>query len=350
LLRRFVAGSCAAVVFVAGGVLTPALAAHPHQSVSFNAAGSSFAAPFFTKAFEAYQAQKGVAVNYQAIGSGAGIRALIAKTVDFAASDVPMNPTTELVQAEAAGGPVVQIPGTLGGVSIAFNLPSVKTGALHLTGPVLADIYLGRIKTWDDKAIKKLNKKVNLPSQQIIVVHRSDSSGTSYIFTDYLARVSDTWRGVVGVGKLPNWPTGIGGPQNPGVAQLVQSTPYTIGYVELAYVLQNHMKQAALLNRLGQYLTPSLTTIAADAAQFPKLDPTRNFSIVNGKGKQSYPICGYTWVIVYKKFPDSSKSKALKGLLNWLITTGQKYAKSIQYVPLPANIQKFDTIQLKTVK
>jgi phosphate transport system substrate-binding protein len=327
----------------------PARATPAGAATSFNAAGSTFAQPFFTKAFDSYQKRFGVSVNYQGIGSGGGIKALTAKTVDFAASDVPMSPTSELPAAEKAGGPVVQVPVTLGGVSIAYNLSGVKSGQLHLTGNVLAQIYMGIIRKWSDKRIKSLNRTVNLPNADIIVVHRSDGSGTSYIFTDYLSRVSDTWRGTVGVGKQPNWPVGVGGSGNPGVASLVQSTPNAIGYVELAYVLQNHMKQAAIQNRSGQYLTPSLKTIAADAAQFKKIDATANFSIVNGKGKTSYPICGYTWIMLFKHQDDATKGKALKKLLNWLVTTGQKYAKAIDYVPLPSNVQKLATTQLKTV-
>ncbi|HLJ68808.1 MAG TPA: phosphate ABC transporter substrate-binding protein PstS [Chloroflexota bacterium] len=348
MLKPVVSFLCGASALVLTA-LTPVQASSPRASTSFNAAGSTFAQPFLQKAFAAYQSKYGVSVNYQGIGSGGGIKALTAKTVDFAVSDVPMNPTTELPAAEKAGGTVEQIPVTLGGVAIAYNLSGVKSGQLHLTGAVLAQIYLGTIKKWNDKQIKALNKRVKLPNQAIVVVHRSDGSGTSYIFTDYLSRVSDQWRGVVGVNKLPNWPTGVGGPGNPGVAQLVQSTPGAIGYVELAYVLQNHMKYAMVENRSHVYLQPSLRTVAADAAQFKKVSAT-SFSIVNGPGKDSYPICGYSWLMVFKdQTADSAKGKALVKLLNWTVTTGQKYAAKISYVPLPSNVQKVGASAIKKI-
>lgn len=348
LFKQLIGPVCGAAV-LASVAFTPAIASPQRDSTSFNAAGSTFAQPFLTKAFEAYQNKYGVSVNYQGIGSGGGIKALTAKTVDFAASDVPMNPTSELPAAEKAGGPVVQIPGTLGGVSVAYNLSGVKSGKLRLTGPVLAQIYLGIIKTWNDKRIKALNKGVKLPSADIVVVHRSDGSGTSYIFTDYLAQVSAQWRGGPGVGKLPAWPAGVGGTGNPGVAQLVQSTPNAIGYVELAYVLQNHMTQAAIQNRSRQWVTPTLKSISSAAAQLKHVSAT-DFSIVNAKGKNSYPIAGYTWIMLFKQQSDAAKGKALVKLLDWTVTTGQKYAKSIDYVPLPKVIQQADLKQLKGVR
>jgi phosphate transport system substrate-binding protein len=321
--------------------------AAPARAVSLTGAGSTFDGPFFTKAFEAYKSKTGTEVNYQLIGSGGGIKAFTAKTVDFGATDVPLNPTSELPAAVAAGGPVLQIPITIGGVSVAYNIPGVKTG-LHLTGPILAQIYLGTIKTWNDKSIKALNKGVKLPSANITVVHRSDSSGTSYAFTDYLAQVSAQWRGIVGVGKLPNWPTGVGGTGNPGVAALVQQTPNTIGYVELAFVLQNHMKQAALLNRTKQFETPSVKTVAAAAAHLPHVSAT-DFSIVNAPGKNAYPISTYSWVLLFQHPADTSKGTALKNLFLWTATTGQKYAAALDYVTLPKNIQKLATSLLKKV-
>jgi phosphate transport system substrate-binding protein len=348
LFRRCITLSGAAVV-LAGAVLAPA-GRSTDAAIQFQAAGSTFAQPFLTAAFAAYAKKYPVTVNYQGIGSGGGIKALTAKTVDFAASDVPMNPTSELPLAEKAGGPVLQLPITLGGVAIAYNLAGVKNEKLHLTGQVLAQIYLGIITRWNDKRIKALNKGVNLPDAAIVVVHRSDGSGTSYIFTDYLATVSAQWRGGPGVGKLPNWPVGVGGNGNPGVAQLVQSTPNAIGYVELAYVLQNHMKEALIQNRAHAWLAPSLKTIAADAARHPKVSAT-DFSIVNEAGKSSYPICGYTWIMLFKnQTADATKGKALVKLLNWTATSGQSYARKIDYVPLPKNVRKLATTQLKTVK
>ena len=346
-MRKLIA--CLSVIAVLGSTaITSAIAAPARDSLTLVGAGSTFDAPFFTQAFDSYHTKYGTTVNYQAIGSGGGIKAFTTKTVDFGASDVPMNPVTELPFAVSSGGPVLQVPITIGGVSVAYNIPGVKTG-LHLTGAVLAQIFLGTVKMWNDKAIKSLNPKVKLPASQITVVHRSDSSGTSYIFTDYLAQVSAQWRGGVGVGKLPNWPAGVGGSGNPGVAQLVQSTPDSIGYVELAYVLQNHMKQAALENKKKQWEVPNLKTVAAAAAALPHVTAT-DFSIVNAPGKLAYPIAGYSWVLLYQHPSDATKGKDLAKLFTWTATTGQKFAKALDYVPLPANIQKLDVTTLKKIK
>jgi len=346
LIKRFVIALTLCAVG-ATTYLSPALAARPAASVELVGAGSTFDLPFFTKAFQVYCNRNQVCVNYQAIGSGAGIEQFTAKTVDFGASDVPMNPATELPAARKAGGPVLQIPIALGGVAIAYNIPGVKRG-LHLTGSVIANIYLGITKYWDARPIKKLNPKIKLPHLKIVPAYRSDASGTSYIFTSYLADVSNPWQGNVGVGKLPAWPAGVGGKGNPGVAAIVQQTPGAIGYVELAYVLQNKMKDAMLQNRAGQWQFPTQLTVAAAAAQFKHVTPT-SFSIVDAKGKKSYPICGYSWVLMFKHQTDATKGKALKKLMQWMVSTGQKYAGTLDYVPLPANIQKLAQSYLKTV-
>jgi phosphate transport system substrate-binding protein len=330
--------------------LTPAIAAPSRASVSLTGAGSSFDFPLFSKAFEEYQkTHSGVTINYQPIGSGAGIQQFTAKTIDFGATDVPMDPSSELPAAVKAGGAVQQIPITLGGVAMSYNLPGIHTGVIHLTGPVIADIFGGLITKWNDKAIKKLNPKVNLPDMQITVVHRSDGSGTSYIFTDYLSKVSDFWRGKVGVGKLPNWPVGVGGKGNLGVATLVQQTPGALGYVELAYVLQNKMKMATIQNKSRVWLLPSLNTVAAAASNNKSVTP-RQFSITNAGGKNSYPIAGYSWVLLYKNQTDSTKGKALVKLFNWMLTTGQKYASGLDYVPLPKPAVKLGQSYVKAIK
>jgi len=341
--RRFVTSIAAAAV--AGSALfTPALAARPHTATSLSGAGSTFVYPFFSKAFDVYKNQKGVSVNYQSIGSGGGIAQFQAKTVDFGASDVPMNPT-ELAK---AGAPVVQIPDALGGESIVYNLPGVKTG-LHLSPDIVAGMFIGTVTKWNDKSIKKLNPKVNLPDLQITAAHRSDGSGTTYIFTDYLSNVSDQWRGQVGTGKSVAFPGGVGGKGNEGVAAAVQQVPGTVGYVELAYAVQNHMKQAMLENRSHKFVADSITTVRAAAATRSSLSAT-HFSIVNASGAKSYPICGYSWAMVYKHQSDTAKGKALVKLLEWVTTTGQKYAQALDYVPLPKNIQKVAATSLKTVK
>jgi phosphate transport system substrate-binding protein len=347
LIRRLIGPLCVASM-AAAGVLTPAHAARPHAGVSLTGAGSTFDLPFFTKAFEVYSGKHAVQVNYQGIGSGAGIQQFIAKTVDFGATDVPMDPTSDLPSAVKAGGPVQQVPVALGGVSVAYNVPGVKTG-LHLSASVLSDIFLGLVTKWNDSSIKKLNPKVKLPSMQVVVTHRSDGSGTSYIFTDYLSKVSDTWRGKVGVNKTPNWPVGVGAKGNDGVAGIIQQTPGSIGYVELAYVLQNHMKEAMLENTKHQFELPNLTTVAAAAASFPHVT-ARNFSIVNGKAKTAYPIAGYSWVLLYKNQTDKTKGKALSTLMTWLVGSGQTYAKKLDYVPLPKVVVQLALTQIKAVK
>lgn len=338
-----------ALAVFAGAALTPATSPTAHAAVSLTGAGSTFDFPFFDKAFKAYQSKTGVSVNYQPVGSGAGIQNFTQKLVDFGASDVPMSPTKELPAAVKAGGAVEQIPIALGGVSVAYNIPGVKTG-LHLDGGTLSKIFLGTVTKWNDVTIRKLNKGVKLPSTAITVVHRSDSSGTSYAFTDYLSKVSDSWRGQVGVSKTPPWPTGVGGQGNLGVAQLVQQTSGAIGYVELAYVLQNHMKEAAIQNKAKQFQLPNLKTVAADAASFKSVS-AESFSITNGGGKNSYPIATYSWLLLFRHQSDSAKGKALVKLFNWLATTAQtKYAKSLDYVPLPKNAQKTGLAALKLVK
>lgn len=350
-LRHRLAVSLGLILLAGSAVLAPAFLAPArpaHAAVALTGAGSSFDYPFFSKAFSVYQSKYGVAINYQPIGSGAGIQQFTAKTVDFGATDVPMNPTSELPAAVKAGGPVLQIPITLGGVSISYNIPGVKTG-MHLSGSVLAQIYLGTITSWDDKRIKALNKGANLPSMPIIVAHRSDGSGTSYIFTDYLSKVSDQWRGLVGTGKLPNWPVGVGGKGNLGVAQIVQQQPGAIGYVELAYVVQNHMKQAMVQNAAHQYVLPTQKSIAAAAAAFPKVSPER-FSIVDAKGKASYPIAGYSWVLLFQHPADATKGQALTKVMKWMLGSGQTYAKQLDYVALPKAVSTLGLSDLKKVK
>jgi len=332
---------------MSAAVFVPAGAAPSHAGITLTGAGSTFDQPLFTKAFSEYSKAHSVTVNYQGIGSGAGIQQFTARTVDFGATDVPMDPTSELPAAVKAGGAVQQIPITLGGVSIAYNLPGVKTG-LHLTGPVIADIFLGRVTKGKDVQVRKLNPKVKLAAMQITVAHRSDGSGTSYAFTDYLSLVSGTWRGKVGTNKLPSWPVGVGAKGTAGVAGIVQQTPGAIGYAELSYVLQNHMTQAAVENRSNAFITPSISSVSADAAAFPKVS-AHDFSIVNGKGAKSYPISTYSWVLLFKNQPDKSKGKALTSLMQWMVTTGQKYSRGLDYVPLPRKIQQVGVGLIKQI-
>lgn len=312
---------------------------------TLNGAGSTFVQPFFTRAFFVYhKANPKVTVNYASIGSGGGIAQFQANTVNFGASDVPM---TQSELAAVKGGAVLQIPDTLGGEAISYNVPGVKSG-LHLTPAVLADIYMGKVKNWNDPAIKNLNKNVNLPDQAITVVHRSDGSGTTYIFTDYLSNVSPNWKSSVGTGKSVNWPVGVGGKGNEGVAGSVKQIPGAIGYVEQAYALQNNFTSAQIQNKAGKWVDPSLSNVQTAAAQKPNVTPT-DFSIVNQGGANSYPISGYSWLLVYQKQPNAQTAEALAKTLNWLVHSGQDQAKAIQYVPLPANVQQQARTQIAKI-
>ena len=315
-------------------------------SGSLTGAGATFPGPFYTKAFADYTAKyPQVTINYQAVGSGAGIKQFQAKTVDFGASDVPMGSA----DITTAGGPdtLTQIPTTLGVIAIAFNVSGVDK--LNLDGPTLANIYLGHIKNWNDKAITALNTGSTLPNKAITVVHRADSSGTSYHFTDYLAKVSDEWKSSVGVAKAVKWPTGIGGQQNQGVAQAVQSTDGAIGYVELAYVVQTGMKQAAIKNANGKFVQASVAGATAAAGTNSSVSPT-NFSITNAACDACYPIAGFSWVILYTSYSDATKGKAVVYLFKWLVTSGQSDGSDLQYAPLPSAVQQLALTNLKLIK
>jgi phosphate transport system substrate-binding protein len=317
---------------VAASMMLPAAA-----GTQLTGAGSSFDFPFFSKAFYVYnQKNPDVTINYQSIGSGGGIQQFTAKNVDFGATDVPMN-AEELAR---AGQAVLQVPVALGGAAIAYNLPGVSA-TVKLSRQVLADIYLGKVQKWNDPAIAKLNMGVSLPDMPVVVVHRSDGSGTSYIFTDFLSHVSADWKSKVGTGKSVQWPapSSVGAKGNEGVAGQISSTPGAIGYVELAYVIETHMTAATLQNKAGKWVACTPEAVAAAAASKPEVSAT-NFSIVDASGAQSYPISGYSWVVVYKKPADATRGKALYDVLTWLVgTQGQSNAKSVDYVPLPANVQ-----------
>ena len=257
-------------------------------------------------------------IGYSAVGSSAGIAAISAGQVDFGASDVPM---TASEQAATKGGPITQIPVALGGEGIAYNLSLPAGARLHLTGPVLADIFLGQITHWNDPALTALNPGITLPNARITVVHRSDGSGTTYIFSNYLSAISPAWAAKVGTGKTLRWPAGQGAEGNDGVATAVDRTPYSIGYLEQAYSQGLTLPLAALRNQAGNYVTPSAQTVAADAAQKPAITPT-DFSIVNQPGATSYPISGYSWALVYTHQGDQARGQALVAMLDWLSHDG----------------------------
>ncbi len=317
-------------------------------SGALTGAGSSFDNPLFSKAFFDYtQQHPSVTVNYQPIGSGGGIKAFIAKTVDFGATDVPMGSA----DITSAGGDsaLTQIPVTLGVVAIAFNVKGVTS--LNLDPGTLAGIYLGTIKTWNDPKIAALNSGVTLPSTKITSVHRADSSGTTYIFTDYLSKVSPDWKSAVGTSKAPPWPTGvgIGAQQTQGVAQAITSTDGAVGYVELAYAVQTNMHSASLKNANGKSVLPTVAGATAAASQNTSISAT-NFSIVNEPGDDTYPIAGFSWVILRTDYSDASKGKAVVYLFKWLVSDGQSEGASLQYAPLPSSVQQLALANLKLVK
>lgn len=300
-------------------------------AVSLNGAGATFPYPLYSKWFDAYAKQTGIKINYQSIGSGGGIQQLKARTVDFGASDAPLS-DAEMREMPA---PVVHIPTVAGAVAVVYNVPGARAG-LRLDGPVLADIYLGRIRRWDDKRIAALNPGIRLPGRVIAVVHRSDGSGTTYIFTHYLAAVSPTWRANPGAAKSVNWPAGIGAKGNEGVAGIVQHVPGAIGYVELAYAMQTHLPMAALKNRAGRFVLPGVQSAAAAAAGgVAAMRRDVRVSVVNSPGANAYPITGFTYILAYRHQANTPKGRALVGFLRWAMHEGQRYPASLFYVPLP---------------
>jgi phosphate transport system substrate-binding protein len=311
-------------------------------SAQLTGAGSTFDAPFFDLAFSAYQqANIYVGISYDAVGSSAGITQYVAGDVNFGATDVPAN-SSDLA---GASGRTLEVPVDLGAVAIAYNLPHLGKTPLRLTGPVLAQIFLGIITRWNDAAIAALNPGVNLPDAHITVVHRSDGSGTSYIFTNYLSDVSSAWAAMVGTGRSLDWPTGVGGDGNPGVLTAIEQTPDSIGYVERSYSTGTSLGVAAIANRAGHFTTPTPAAIKADAAGKPTISVS-DFSIVNEPGAAAYPICGYSWVLIAASQPSQPSGQALVSLLGWLTHAGQAYAADLGYVPLPPAVQQLATTTL----
>jgi len=312
-------------------------------------AGATFPYPLYSKWFDAYSSKTGVKINYQSIGSGGGIRQLSEQTVDFGGTDAPMS-DAEL--AKAKGGAVLHIPTALGAVAVIYNIAEV-TQPLKLTGDVLAAIYQGQISKWGDARIASLNPGVKLPATDILVVHRSDGSGTSYVFTDYLANISSAWAANPGKGKEVQWPVGLGAKGNDGVAGQVKQTPGAIGYVELAYANQNKLSAAMLKNAAGEYVAPAIASVTAAAAgASAKLPSTTDYrvSIVNASGTGVYPISSFTWIILYQKQPDPVKGKTLVDFLRWALSDGQAMEAPLDYAPLPDAMRSALMAKLDTVK
>ncbi|MDO8671135.1 MAG: phosphate ABC transporter substrate-binding protein PstS [Dehalococcoidia bacterium] len=324
----------------------PAPTGTPSQTRLINGAGATFPYPLYSKLFDEYtKVVPWVRINYQSVGSGAGIQQISQQTVDFGASDAPLTDD----QLKAAPAALVHIPMTMGPVVIIYNLQGVSTG-LKLTSDVVAGIFLGTITKWNDAKITSQNPGVSLPDQVVTSVHRSDGSGTSAIFTDYLSAIDATWKSTIGKGTSVNWPGGLGAKGNEGVAGQVQQLPGSVGYVELAYAAQNKMPFASIKNKDGNFVAPSLeATTAAAAGSVSTMPDDMRVSIVNASGKDAYPISGYTYIILYQAQTDQAKGKAVVDFLWWATHDGQKFGNALLYSTLPAEVVKKVEAKLKTI-
>ncbi len=318
-------------------------------SIDLNGAGATFPYPIYSRWFSEYAAKTGVKINYQSIGSGGGIKQLSENTVDFGASDGPMSDDE---MSKAKGGKVLHFPTVLGAGVIIYNLAELQQ-PLRLTGEIIADIFLARITRWNDARIAAVNSGVSLPAKDILVVHRTDGSGTTYIFTDFLSSVSPAWRDGPGKGKDVKWRVGLGGKGNEGVAGTVKQTPGAIGYVELAYAKQNRLPTAFVRNASGAFVEPSTASITAAAeGAAAKMGPESDYrvSIVNAPGAATYPISSFTWLLVYESQRDATKGKKLVDFMKWMYIEGQGEAASLDYAPLPAAMATALTKRLTSIQ
>ena len=318
------------------------------QAKSLEGAGGTFILPLATKWIDEYYKETGVKVNYSGIGSGGGIKAITDGTVNFGESDAIMT-ADQINAAEAAGGPIIHIPLTSGAVAVCYNLPGIASGTLKLSPDVLANIYLGNITKWNDPAITAINPGVNLPGTDIVVVHRSDGSGTTFIFTNYLSKVSPDWETQVGNATSVNWPGDIGGEGNAGVAGQVKQVPGAIGYVELAYAIQNNLPWMLLKNASGAYIAPSIeaTTAAAEGVTLPD---DMKIMITNSTNPDAYPIAGFTWVLAYVNQTNQATGLALVNVLWWAIHDGQQYDAALNYAPLSSDAVAKAEALIKQIK
>ena len=329
-----------------GAVLALPAATGLAQTVQINGAGATFPYPIYSKWFSEYnKIHPEVEINYQSIGSGGGIRQLSNQTVFFGATDGPMTPDQQF----AAPGPILHLPTVLGAVVPIYNIAGVDT-QLKFTGKVLADIIMGKVARWNDAAIASLNPGIKLPAADITVAHRSDGSGTTYIFVDYLAKVSPDFKKTVGVATSVNWPVGVGGKGNEGVAGLVKQTPGSIGYVELVYAKQNKIDYGSVQNLGGEFVSASLESVTAAAAVAAKAMP-KDFrvSITNAPGAGVYPISSFTWILLYESPGDKKRSKIMVDFMKWALTEGQKYATNLGYAPLPQEVIALEMDSLKRI-
>jgi len=326
-------------------MLCIALALPAVAQTTLNGAGATFPYPMYSKWFSEYHnLHSDVQINYQSIGSGGGIRQVLAGTVDFGASDGPMT-DEQLSQAKTK---ILHIPTVMGAVVPAYNIPGI-TGEIKFTPDALAGIFLGKITSWNDKAITSANPGINFPNQSIIVVHRSDGSGTTFIFTDYLSKVSSEWQNGPGKGTSVKWPVGLGGKGNEGVAGQIRQLQGSIGYVELIYAVQNKIPYGIVRNASGAYIKASLESVTAAAASAPKMPADFRVSITNAPGKDAYPISSFTWLLIPVQSKDPAKGKILNDLLNWIMDNGQKMASQLTYAPLPDSVVAKVKVAIKQV-
>ncbi len=304
------------------------------SQIKLNGAGATFPYPLYSKWFSEFRkARSDVQINYQSIGSGGGIRQVLEGTVDFGATDGPMT-DEQLRQAKVT---ILHLPTVLGAVVPAYNIPGV-TGAIRFTPQALAGIFLGKIKNWRDKAISNANPGFTLPHQQIAVVHRSDGSGTTFVFTDYLSKTSPEWKSKVGAGTSVNWPVGLGGKGNEGVAGLIRQMPGSLGYIELIYAEQNKIAYGSVQNAAGEFVKASLESTTAAAASVRDMPADFRVSITNPSGRDAYPIASFTWLLIPSRLSDPAKAQAIRDFLNWMLSEGQRIAPQLSYAPLPKEV------------
>lgn len=317
------------------------------NAVLVNAAGATFPYPIYSKWFDEYHnMHPDIQINYQSVGSGAGIRQLLAGTVDFGATDGPMT-DEQLAQSKT---PILHFPTVLGAVVPTYNIPGV-TATLKFTPEALAGIYLSKITKWNDPALAGVNSGANLPDQGIVVVHRSDGSGTTYIWTDFLSKVSEEWKTKVGKNTSVNWPLGLGGKGNEGVSGLVKQTPFSIGYVELIYAVNNHLGYGEVKNADGEFIKADLASVTAAAAGAAKAMPADfRVSITKAPGKTAYPISSFTWLLIPGQITDTAKRDIIKGFLKWMVTDGQKYAEPLSYGQLPKEVVAMEMKAISKIK
>ena len=352
-MRKILIGISAAILLSTFTILSGAV--YAQNTITINGAGATFPFPLIdTWRIDYQKVHPEVNINYQSIGSGGGVKQFTEKTVDFGATDAPL---TQNESQKASGA--VHIPETIGSVVAAYNIPSIPDKGLKLSGEVLADVFLGKITKWNDPKIQSLNKDKTLPGDDIVVVHRSDGSGTTFVWTDYLSSASPAWKEQLGKGKSVEWPVGIGAPGNEGVANAIKGTPNTIGYIELSYALTTNTPFAFIQNKEGAFVEASLASTMAAVQTYvsslPKGDGVwTNVSLVNAPGADSYPIASFSYLLLYKELStdpnlDQAKAKAVVDFISWAITDGQKTAQGLNYVPLPDGVVKLDQDTLKSL-